>query len=97
MDRHQRAHQAFVRARADAEHKRLVAALVRELKFTGVVGVGHSMGGHAIALAAALAPEAFTRLSACTDSVIAAPVPTIEKLGGGSVRCMIAEVFLPRT
>jgi len=23
------------------------------------------------------------------------PVPTIEKLGGGSVRCMMAEVFLP--
>jgi hypothetical protein len=44
---------------------------------------------------AALAPESFARLSACTDSVIAAPVPTIEKLGGGSVRCMIAEVFLP--
>ena len=23
-------------------------------------------------------------------------IPTIERLGGGSVRCMIAEVFLPR-
>ena len=44
---------------------------------------------------AALAPEAFARLSACTDSVVAAPIPTIERLGGGSVRCMIAEVFLP--
>jgi hypothetical protein len=37
----------------------------------------------------------FARLSACTDTVLAMPVPTIEKLGGGSVRCMIAEVFLP--
>jgi hypothetical protein len=45
----------------------------------------------------ALAPEKFARLSACTDTVIAAPVPTIERLGGGSVRCMIAEVFLPST
>jgi hypothetical protein len=43
----------------------------------------------------ALKPEAFARLSACTDAVIAAPVPTIETLGGGSVRCMLAEVFLP--
>lgn len=44
---------------------------------------------------AALTPEVFARLSACTDSVMAVPIPTIEKLGGGSVRCMIAEVFLP--
>src|SRR6185312_5332060 len=42
-----------------------------------------------------LRPDNFRRLSACTDAVLAVPVPTIEKLGGGSVRCMIAEVFLP--
>ncbi|MEX2149001.1 MAG: arginine deiminase-related protein [Steroidobacteraceae bacterium] len=29
-------------------------------------------------------------------SIVTAPIPTIERLGGGSVRCMIAEVFLPR-
>lgn len=43
----------------------------------------------------ALTPEAFSRLSACTDQVLAVPVPTIERLGGGGVRCMLAEVFLP--
>jgi hypothetical protein len=43
----------------------------------------------------ALKPESFARLSACTDAVLAAPIPTIETLGGGSVRCMLAEVFLP--
>jgi hypothetical protein len=43
----------------------------------------------------ALSPEAFARLSACTDEVLAVPIPTIERLGGGSVRCMLAEVFLP--
>ena len=43
----------------------------------------------------ALQPEAFARLSACTDAVLAVPIPTIEKLGGGSVRCMLAEIFLP--
>jgi hypothetical protein len=42
-----------------------------------------------------LRPEIYTRLSAGTDSILAIPVPTIERLGGGSVRCMIAEVFLP--
>jgi len=41
----------------------------------------------------ALKPEVFARLSGCTDAVLAVPVPTIERLGGGSVRCMLAEVF----
>jgi len=26
---------------------------------------------------------------------VVSPIPTIERLGGGSVRCMLAEVFLP--
>ena len=43
----------------------------------------------------ALKPELFARLSGCTDAVLAVPIPTIEKLGGGSVRCMLAEVFRP--
>ena len=41
----------------------------------------------------ALKPETYARLSGCTDTVLAVPVPTIENLGGGSVRCMLAEVF----
>ncbi len=41
----------------------------------------------------ALKPDAFARLRACTDAVLSVPVPTIERLGGGSVRCMLAEVF----
>jgi hypothetical protein len=41
----------------------------------------------------ALTPEVFRRLSGCTDAVLAVPIPTIERLGGGSVRCMLAEVF----
>jgi hypothetical protein len=41
----------------------------------------------------ALGPEVFAQLSGCTDGVLAVPVPTIERLGGGSVRCMLAEVF----
>lgn len=30
------------------------------------------------------------------NPIVAIPIPTIEKYGGGSVRCMMAEVFLPR-
>lgn len=35
-------------------------------------------------------------LGRCVDRVITAAIPTIEECGGGSVRCMLAEVFLPR-
>jgi hypothetical protein len=28
--------------------------------------------------------------------IVTTAVPTIERLGGGSLRCMLAEVFLPR-
>src|SRR5215469_3530630 len=41
-----------------------------------------------------LSREVFARLSGTTDAVLAVPVPTIERLGGGSVRCMMAEVFV---
>jgi hypothetical protein len=35
-------------------------------------------------------------LRRCVERIVTVPVPTIEDLGGGSVRCMLAEVFLPR-
>ncbi|HKW97145.1 MAG TPA: alpha/beta hydrolase [Bryobacteraceae bacterium] len=38
------------------------AALVRALALRGATGVGHSMGGHSLAFAAAVAPEAFAEL-----------------------------------
>jgi hypothetical protein len=43
----------------------------------------------------ALSPEVYARVSGATDTVLAVPVPTIESFGGGSVRCMLAEVFRP--
>jgi hypothetical protein len=49
-----------------------------------------------VAARAALTAAQFARLSACTDTLLAVPVPTIETLGGGSVRCMLAEVFAGR-
>jgi hypothetical protein len=36
------------------------------------------------------------RLRAAVGQVVDVPVPAIEDAGGGSVRCMMAEVFLPR-
>lgn len=35
----------------------------------------------------------YARLGACVDTVLTVEVPTIERLGGGGVRCMLAEVF----
>jgi hypothetical protein len=43
----------------------------------------------------ALAPGKLKRIER-HGAIMAAPIPTIERLGGGSVRCMLAEVFLPR-
>lgn len=46
-----------------------VAALAGELNLQGGIGVGHSMGGHALVLAAVLAPRAFSELT-LVDPVI---------------------------
>jgi hypothetical protein len=35
-------------------------------------------------------------LESHAGSIVAVPIPTIETLGGGSVRCMLAEIHLPR-
>jgi len=42
----------------------------------------------------ALAARKYARLYASVDAVLAPPVDVIERHGGGSVRCMLAEVFL---
>lgn len=46
--------------------------------------------------AAGLGHARLEALRGHVDRIVAAPIPTIEALGGGSVRCMLAEVFLPR-
>jgi hypothetical protein len=43
----------------------------------------------------ALGSDGIGRLARSVDRFVVAPIPTIEHLGGGSVRCMLAEVFLP--
>lgn len=45
---------------------------------------------------AALAPDKRRQLER-HGAVVSAAIPTIERLGGGSVRCMIAEILLPRS
>ena len=43
-----------------------------------------------------LEPGQREALAACVDRRVVVPLPTIERFGGGSVRCMLAEIFLPR-
>ena len=43
----------------------------------------------------ALASPKYVRLYSSVDAVLAVPVDIIERHGGGSVRCMLAEIFLP--
>lgn len=45
---------------------------------------------------AALTAEQRRVLEAHSGPIVAAPIPTIETLGGGSVRCMLAEIHLPK-
>ena len=43
----------------------------------------------------ALTPQQVARIEK-TSRIISSPIDTIEACGGGSARCMMAEVFLPR-
>jgi hypothetical protein len=59
-------------------------------------GAGERVLALSQSAASAFGAAGLARLRHGVDRVVAAPVPTIETLGGGSVRCMLAEVFLPR-
>ena len=72
------------------------------MNFAGNVLELHSRAGASVLAMsqrafASLSPASRERLAACVDRIVTAPVTTIEDLGGGSVRCMLAEVFLPRS
>ena len=68
------------------------AGNVLELQGAGGARV---LAGSCRALDSLLPPQR-EALSACVDKLVAVPVPTLEMLGGGSVRCMLAEIFLPQ-
>jgi len=57
-------------------------------------------GGSLIAMSdaarASLTAEQITALEAAAGPIVSSPIPVIEQLGGGSVRCMLAEVALPK-
>ena len=57
-------------------------------------------GGSIVAMSAAahasLTPGQIAVLESEAGPIVASPIPVIERIGGGSVRCMLAEVALPR-
>ena len=44
---------------------------------------------------ASLTKEQLKKLNKHNDHLLGVAIPTIEKIGGGSARCMLAEVYLP--
>lgn len=69
------------------------------LKFAGNMLEVQNKEGSQFLLMSTQAYEALTEEQRETilqfQEIIHSPLPTIEKLGGGSARCMVAEIFLP--
>lgn len=56
-------------------------------------------GGYVVAMSETAFKSLSNAQRAAIESsaaIVSVPIPTIERLGGGSVRCMLGEVFLPR-
>jgi hypothetical protein len=62
--------------------------------------LGSSLTGSVVAMSErardALTAEQRAALESSAGPIVAAAIPTIEKLGGGSVRCMLAELHIPK-
>lgn len=75
-------------------------SLTQMSNFAGnVLELASATGGHFVAMSSraekSLLPAQIERLNALSGRVVSSPIPTIETLGGGSVRCMLAEIHLP--
>jgi len=91
---------AVQRALEETGHEVIAIDIAEMNRFAGNLLALHARNGDALiagsdAAWAALPPDRRRRLER-HGAIVSAPIPTIERLGGGSVRCMIAEVFLPR-
>jgi len=103
LDNIDAADRARVAARLEKEHDLLAISEQEMGAFAGnVLEVGswdEYLGDMRILVMSATAQHAlegrkYARLYTSVDAVLAAPIDIIERHGGGSVRCMLAEVFL---
>ncbi len=68
------------------------AANILELRVPAAEGAATGVLAMSARARAALAPAEWDALRGAVDTVLSVPVPTIEHVGGGGVRCMMAEV-----
>lgn len=73
-------------------HEQMHAFVGNMLELRGARGAVIAMSATALA---ALTPAQRKRLEA-HGTLVSTPIPTIERYGGGSVRCMLAEIHLPK-
>ncbi len=90
----------LLRELRQADHEPIEISVAAMHGFAGnLLALRAADGGQVIAMSdaawASLGPAARRALEG-RGRIVTAPIPTIERHGGGSVRCMIAEVFLPR-
>jgi hypothetical protein len=91
---------AVLRELRDCGHEPVVIGAAAMHGFAGnLLALRSRDGSQLIAMSdaawASLPPDARSALER-HGRIVTAPIPVIERHGGGSVRCMIAEVFLPR-
>lgn len=91
---------ALLRIIAGSGHDTLDITLEQMTAFAGNMLELRSRGGEPIVVLSARALDALTREQRSRlehhGRLLALSIPTIERYGGGSVRCMLAEVHLPR-
>jgi hypothetical protein len=96
---HERA--GVLQALRSTGHEVIEITLGQMLRFAGnVLELRDERGELCVAMSQS-AFDAFTeeqrqRLQALAGPLVVTAIPTIEHLGGGSVRCMLAELFLPK-
>jgi hypothetical protein len=82
------------------DHAILDLTLEQMSAFAGNMLELRSRSGSVVAMSSraleALRGEQRQLLESNAGRIVAVPIPTIETLGGGSVRCMLAEIHLPR-
>jgi hypothetical protein len=82
-------------------HRRVIEISMAQMRsFAGnILELATGNGGSVVAMSTT-ARQGFSHVQRAmlTESatLVSVPVPTIESAGGGSVRCMLAEIFLPR-
>ena len=91
---------AILQIIADSGHETIDITLEQMTAFAGNMLELRSRSGEPLVVLSARALESLTRGQRSRlerhARVLAVSIPTIERYGGGSVRCMLAEIHLPR-